>query len=527
MRRIPNSLIVAALSLVVSSAAWGQVDARVNQGNVLDANPGVGSGGANTAVAPTTALDTQLIVSGQTTGLSGFRGNVPYYQPNQFHGNLPSQMIESFNARAVSLYEAQSGVGLTQSGGYFGRDQTVMGLRGIKAGLNAPGTNRPMESAVSAQTLNEFRSGALQDYQPLMVQRPAGQLLSDNPIQGPMTQIVIRGQAQGVADRFAEAPVDYQPGADALMTMPREKDRQDLMDEFMEMRNDIGATREFAPEMREELGVNRQVDTTTVPTSELMGFRLEQRVGEVRPELVRPAEPDEDIEAMNKGVVVGNDPYFDLVVAIHMRRGAEELSYNPGMVKYVKDYEENLDRAAVVYDKDDGLYVIYTLAGMDATRFNQFMSQGQILMLQERYYLAEMKFSSASLMSPHNPFAPLGSCVAMFAGGEAARAAEDLNMAFTVFPALMETRLDTARIVSLDDFNEQLAAIKTTVDSDSPDPAMLMLAIYMSLADEDDVAAKKYAESLQRIAGDDGIHSSYATFILTGERPSDAAESDE
>ncbi len=80
MKRFETILIGAAIIAVSSALAWGQVDARVNQGNVLDANPGVGTGGVNTEVAPTNAMDTQLVVGNQVTGLAGFRGNVPYYQ---------------------------------------------------------------------------------------------------------------------------------------------------------------------------------------------------------------------------------------------------------------------------------------------------------------------------------------------------------------------------------------------------------------------------------------------------------------
>jgi hypothetical protein len=504
MKRFETILIGAAIIAVSSALAWGQVDARVNQGNVLDANPGVGTGGVNTEVAPTNAMDTQLVVGNQVTGLAGFRGNVPYYQGNQFRGNLPSQMLESFNARSVSLYQAQTGVGLSQTAGYFGRQQTIVGLRGIEAGLNAPGTTTPLQSAVPVQTINEFRNDALQRYQTVYVQRPAGQLLSDNPIQGPMTNVIVLGQSQGDGDVFGGEDIAFQPGADALLAMPWEKNRQELMDEFLDMREDLGAGTQLDTDtqLREGLGEGMK---TSSPAETPEGVMTEDEPGEG--------------ESVAYKATVGKDAYFDLTVAMHMQSGADP-SVNPVMAGYVREYQKSIDKSCVYYDAVNKLYVIRSLAGTSTLEFNKVMSQAQILAFRERYYLANMKFNAAALLSTHNPMPSLGSCISMFTAGEPIHAAGSLKMAMMTFPPIMETRLDISQIVSKDDFTAQLSALKTMLEeSDSPEPSLLMLATYMSLTNGDTAAAKEYAGTLSRVAGNDKLLSTYAKFVLTGERP--------
>jgi hypothetical protein len=504
MKRHVTILIVVGVTLCTTVSMWGQVDLRVNQGNALDANPGVGSGGANTAVAPTSAMDTQLLVSGQVTGLGGFHGNVPYYQPNEFHGNLPSQMLENFNARSVSLYQAQTGIGLSQTAGYFGRSRTVVGLRGIEAGINAPGSSMIAESAVPVAAINEFRSGALQRYQSVYVQRPPGELLSDNPIQGPLTNMVVLGQSQGVGDAFAGEEVAFQPSADALLAMPWEKNRQELMDEFLDMREDRGATAQILPAEPEELDLGERVTTV-----------------DLRPESVDEDGTDEEDDGSNMGntATIGKDAYFDLTVAMHVQSGAEMVN-NPAMVRYVEEYQKNLDRSAVAYDVTTGLYVIRSLSGSSELNFNQLMSQGQVLSYRGHYYLADMKFSAAGLASSYNPFPAMGSSITMFACGEPIHAALKLKSSMVKFPPMMETRLDVSRIVPKDDFDVQLQALKDSLaEVESPEPILLLLATYMCLSDEDVTSAKEYAATLSRVAGEDIILSTYAEFVLTGNRP--------
>ena len=93
-------------------------------------------------------------------------------------------------------------------------------------------------------------------------------------------------------------------------------------------------------------------------------------------------------------------------------------------------------------------------------------------------------------------------------------------MAMLTFPPIMETRLDISQIVSKDDFATQLASLKKMLDeSESPEPSLVMLATYMSLTNGDSTAAKEYATALSRIASDDKLMSTYAEFVLTGERP--------
>ena len=127
--------------LLLAAAASGQVR-QVELGGALDANPMVGGQGSNAVPEQRRAINSQLYVTGQVTGLAGFQGNVPYFAPNQLHLALPGQALSNFIGRSVGVMDVLRGTA-NVSAPYYSATDTVFGVGGILRGRTAPGTDVP------------------------------------------------------------------------------------------------------------------------------------------------------------------------------------------------------------------------------------------------------------------------------------------------------------------------------------------------------------------------------------------------
>src|SRR3954447_12338536 len=97
-QRATTRWMLAAAVAGLAMAAWGAPGAlaqgRVNNGNALDANNRVGSGGSNDGAggnrAGFTGVTGNDIVTGNVTGGKGFHGTINYTDPRAFRGNTGS-----------------------------------------------------------------------------------------------------------------------------------------------------------------------------------------------------------------------------------------------------------------------------------------------------------------------------------------------------------------------------------------------------------------------------------------------------
>lgn len=176
---------VAALllvGLVPVAVANGQIDKRVNTGGVnagyaRDANPMVGSGGLNLSRPGMNdpGYFSNAIISGNVTGLAGFRGDSPIANLNQFRDGLPSAGLSGFVARSVSASDAAPGYVPTPTI-FLGRQETVTDGGFVRSGFNV---------ATSAGTLSQNlapRTTAVPTYGARPVTLPDE---TDRRIQGP------------------------------------------------------------------------------------------------------------------------------------------------------------------------------------------------------------------------------------------------------------------------------------------------------------------------------------------------------
>ena len=89
-------ILVLAIGLFSTSSTDAQIDYRVGRtggdGRALDANPLVGGRGVNRPVGSPfrSGFEGNAIISGNVTGLGGFKAYTPVLQSNRFRGSLPS-----------------------------------------------------------------------------------------------------------------------------------------------------------------------------------------------------------------------------------------------------------------------------------------------------------------------------------------------------------------------------------------------------------------------------------------------------
>jgi hypothetical protein len=90
--------IKALVMLAVAGWAgrvWGQAQILQN-GQLFDKNNQIGSYGSNTPVPGYVPINGNDIITGNVTGLGYFHGNIPYRNPYDFQGNLPSDRLNAF-----------------------------------------------------------------------------------------------------------------------------------------------------------------------------------------------------------------------------------------------------------------------------------------------------------------------------------------------------------------------------------------------------------------------------------------------
>ena len=502
MNGMKQACVVVLLVAVGASISLAQQDTRVQGGRALDVNPQVGSGGTN---APTTgydSLNSQLYVTGQVTGLSGFRGNVPYTASDQLSLTLPGQSVRTFRQQSVGVSQVARGQTFrTQA--YLDRSQTVMKVRGITSGAAAPGTNVPLTSTLKPRVANELFSQATRPY--------VGMIESPSPIVSTAMQPV--GQRtlaptwitteQRIQDRFEDVE---RPGATALFGLAEVDDREQLIRQLQQLREDQDEEDEV-DDPRLDTRVDTSVEAETWAEGELPPIDLDDDARKARADLPQP----------------GQDIFHDLLMALRQRRLAETRRGRADAAEEPVDPDApELEGVDVEIRKD--LVLLYTLGGEYPDYFNEFMREGDRMLKSGRYYDAVQEYQAAVRVNPQNPLARIGAALALFGAGENYSAASQLRRAFELFPPLMETKLDIPAMMHLATFRQRLLGLKKDLKenallADRPSP--LLLAAYLHQSIGEDAEAHNYALRLRAVGRGNELYEAYARFLLEDKRPAD------
>lgn len=205
-------LVAASCTLVLGDVGADAQDA-LGRGDVLDANPGVGTGGRNLAIPTPDYRARNLLITGDVAGGRGFRDSVGYFADRDFRGELGSDDLFRFRAGAALSSPRFAGLGRVADQFRFGQDLAVLeyrrspdtglrqfrpdGLPGADRRISSiPGDDRVMADRVSARyfTVDQAEVDRLRDLQDRSrYGRPVGMaiteegdrmIVSASPLQG-------------------------------------------------------------------------------------------------------------------------------------------------------------------------------------------------------------------------------------------------------------------------------------------------------------------------------------------------------
>lgn len=498
--RLHVSLVVAAWALAAVSAR-GQV--RPTQGGRrLDAGLRIGSGGYN-ARSRSLRLNSQLFVTGQVTGFSGFHGRVGYAAHNQLRVVLPSEVLDRFRGDSVGLGEATRG-GTFRTEAYYRRTATALGVSGITDGRAAVGSNTPRTSRGEPAMVHRLYREATVDYAGLMDSRVDHRsLASPSALRRYRGVVAPMAPPGGMTIKPIAAPGLGVASPDLL----RARGGADLARDLYEL---------------------HRVDTSVAVA---IDARVDASLGRsaLRPGSARQSLPPLPGDLRDRGLTRGGkavagmpapnqDVFMDLLVRLRQQRAGQGAAVLPpaGAV------EGGSEPIVELSEKND--VVLHGFAGIGDDLFNMHMKRARKQLAAGEFYRAAGEYEMALAANRSNPLARMGLCVAHFCAGEPLTASMHLRRAFAMFPALMSTRVDIKRMMGVTVLRYRLAQLDKRVATEGITSermlAFVLTFVHRNAGNTDE--AKRYALMLKRVAKNDKILTGFATFVLTGKVPKKA-----
>jgi tetratricopeptide (TPR) repeat protein len=504
------TIIVAVSALAVTAS--GQVT-QLNTGQQLDANSQIGSGGYNTLRPGQGGVNSQLIVSGQTSGLTPFRGHVGYFAPNQLELNLPSAQFDAYRGQSVGLGDIIRRQRTYQTNPYYSQGQTAYGVSGIVQGRTAPGTNAPINS-IGAPVAPYVYAEDIKAYAPIVSDVGVPTLAAPPP--------VITADSPIIGKYIGSDAAAYAPNAPIFSGLT-EPQRQQLARELYDL-----AQREEPNSSQIDANVNTRVNAqagTPTPIPPLPSASPQLTPGARPPtpaDQPRPAKSTPAVTEPGATVTPNQDIFSDVLLKLYQQRTQKAPSEQTPPVNLTNATPAPRPTAnnALVELRGNEV-VLHSLAGVSKDSFNLFMASAQAKMKGGKFYAASRDYESALIVNPSNPLALEGQGMAKFAAGEPYSAAFSLSRAIQLFPPLIETRLDINALVDEKTFQERLATLdqRLAAGTDRQDPLLLMLAAFLHHNAAQTQKANTYAQLLKDSPKTTKLMQAYATYVLTGKRP--------
>lgn len=519
MRMMRNFAGIAMAVLFVSVPAGGQV-VPVQSGRLLDASHQVGSGGYNSSTSNTnSAVNSQLYVTGQVTGLSGFHGHVPYSATNVFQGNAPSASLSSFTGRSVGLQDAV-GSNTYRANSFFDPTRATANALQPTASLASPGSTQAMQmNTPNSMYATKMYMDAVAAYGPIMTSEyGTGSALAPGKFTAPDGS-ALSGKATA---EDAVATVS-RPGAAALFGVVNARERLNLAGELYEM----------------ELADDRlQIRSTPGGESEPGEVRSANTTG--RPGAINREKEDESRSSPLGTPRMKNnmDVFTDVLVRMQEQRTGSE---RPGATRNTPEntgvkarpiYEAGEKPKNIFGDEmpaeprkivevRDRNIVMHGLAGTSSNDFNVHMTRAEKKLRAGKFYDAAGDYEIAIAISPRNPLPHVGLAMALTGAGEPLSAGVYLRRAMELFPPIMETRIDIGAMMDKELIARRLATLKKRLDDKTQhvEPLLLFLEVFMARNAGDDAIVRRYVPRLQESAGTDRILGAYADFLATGKKP--------
>lgn len=519
----------AVVGSLLATAAVGQIDHRVNRGNTatggraLDSNPNASGRfnitrpGINDPGAMSNA-----IISGNVTGLGGFKDYSPIPQSNQFRESLPSAGLSNFQARSVGMPEVAANRTLAPTY-YFGTAETVPNAGQIQQGLNAPGSANLITPYTPPPTI-QTQDKSTKELKSL-IRSPEDRRIGIVPAAPDvgLSQRTIVPLSNDRASRTADSPYGAAMGSSIFGTPPpADYKAQKIPDgaplpEGLPWQNRVTLTEEESAAAGDLETANpriRQgVDQSQLrePIDELSADR--QRRGLTQ----QPLDPSAESKAPQSGPVpmpsnLGDDRFADLYNAVELaqRYGARDLGFavapspvpsepgesddssrqKSGMMKLMRKPSEGLNQlaGAAKWAKDVVDDPLRSFVGKYRDRLNQYMATGESALREGKYYNAAQQFDLAAAVDPMNPLPLLARGHAFIAAGDYISAVQSIEQGIRRFPQIAAFRIDLPGLVGQHDvFDIRRADLESKLTTtDSPELRFLLgyIELYSGLPEE-------------------------------------------
>jgi hypothetical protein len=528
-------------------ALLGQVDHRVNRGNTdtsgyaLDRNAQAGSGGFNLTRPGLTGFDSgstaNAVITGNVTGLGGFKGFSPIPQSNAFRTDLPSTGLSGFFGRGVGPTDLRSNRVPTQTY-FFDPARTVPDSGQIRQGQNVPGVSR-----LTNTNLPPVAPATVTPLRPLpSVRDPADQRMQFNskPAELGITQTqTIKPPrpmpADAVAPSFSDAarsaifgaampgrePARGAPGIDARLDNVRVGQKWSELNQPPEAKT-------LPPKRGEEkpgTAAREGVEAGGLAAKQVGPQPAEQRAAGPGPTML----PLDGQAPSN----LGGDRYADLYSAV---RAADQVGVNqfgwqtipqekrdtrpPDQGPPIARAGEEMAKLATAakWARDVLEDPVTTFVGKYENDLNRYMAAGEGALKSGDYYRAARLFDLARLVDPVNPLPQLNRGLALAAAGDYVSSVAALEEGIRRFPQIAAFKLDLIAMVgNRDVFDVRRADLENRLAvREQYDLRFLLgyLEFYSGLPDDG-------LKNLRKAASAAPAGSPIASFasLLTGEQP--------
>jgi hypothetical protein len=535
-----SGIVIAGLCAV----SIGQVRQAGSSGRALDRSYQVGSGGYNTRIPQNYAPLGNTHISGitESRGLSAFMGRAPTLTSELTVG-ARTNGLSRFRRQAVSMSDVSSGAGLydPQRTTYVDPLRatiTVHDVVGASRDYQMP-TRGGTRSPGTSQQAKKLFVDATAGYKPLMTQDarlgPLGETLTVRPEMydaQKSDQLIRTVDSMDIAHR----------GGDELFGILRREDRAKLAEEINEFQDEdtpkedrsLDASvdaRAYQPIEPKPIGAERDLaDRLAGPGVEKPSLGLEKKSDRDDPRRMDLRDETTGLPAEDQ------DVFLDLLLTLREKTQAQERAQKKEPPPGLQDIEEEDElyppkrvrrtrtdrsgRRLVEQDKNNRI-IIRGLAGKSGDMFNRYMTRAKRDMKAGRFYSASRQYELASINSPRNPLARLGSSLSTFAAGEWYTSAGELRRAMELFPPLMETKLDISSMMSEEIFRKRLDDLETWIATINKEPLLLFLAAFMQNNAGNEAGARRHAEELRKSDEADDLIKAYAEYVLTGKRPAE------
>jgi len=517
-----------ALTLVGAVCIWvNALQAQVGPtqtGSLLDSSFQIGSGGYNRVVGGIGGVNSQMYVTGQVTGLRAFSGRVGYFAENQLNLNVPSADLGTFRRQSVGAQDVLEGQPYLASP-YYERTQTVLQYPGLERGLNIPGSNAPWPRAGEA--------GASYEDARLHLAPPSA-LTSGGTLSGTALSPLSPAPWYGQSPRVVAGSPERQ--AQDPLTNLSDRQRLELARQLVELRRrqeDRRAQEQEAPSQQ----VQARLEGQTGPQPEqLIPGQIEPRTPEPGPAGAEPVpEAGQSEEQSPQQVQTNQDVFYDLLRQMREQELAGQEAQDqerPVAVRPRADQPARITPAAADLPGEEpsamelpqplveplptqGL-VVHGLAGLSPDLVNLYLSRAQTKLSQGEFHDAARDYEIACTLDPRNPLPYVGAGLSLFAAGEPLSAAMRLRKSMEVFPPIVQTRIDVAKMIpdkEALDYRLRLLEERLARTADDTKPLLVFVAAFMHHNLGDSEQAAQYARQLRQYV-DHPVYGQYANQVL-------------